>query len=287
MATSGVMADFGRMPASRKVLVFVVIGALLGLLYFRFVYRSLKADVTAAEAKLKVSASANATLEADIPRFAQLRAKKEILDATIVEHQKALPTEAEVPAFFETVERKITEAGVEVVKWNKKIEEPIEAFVKVPLDVELTGTFLQLKRFFASLVEKKKPKNVVPGQGNGVEERERVVSIENLVLSQPTVRNREIFMTAKFTAVTFRQEDKAPAAPGAPGSVPENSPPPGSSPDGPAPSAPPPLPSSGGLLGAPAAAKARVEDALQKSEQRVKDGTTDPGAGSARLKGGL
>ena len=33
MAASGAMADFGRMPASRKVLVFVIIGLVAGLLY--------------------------------------------------------------------------------------------------------------------------------------------------------------------------------------------------------------------------------------------------------------
>ena len=41
MATSGAMADFARMPTSRKVLVFVVIGFLAGFLYFRLVFKSL------------------------------------------------------------------------------------------------------------------------------------------------------------------------------------------------------------------------------------------------------
>jgi hypothetical protein len=33
MAASAVMTDFGRMPAGRKVAVFVIIGLLLGGLY--------------------------------------------------------------------------------------------------------------------------------------------------------------------------------------------------------------------------------------------------------------
>ena len=113
MATSGAMADFARLPTNKKVVVFVAIGAVLGFVYYRFGYKSLKADVGKAKAAQVQAIQENAQLEGDIPKFNELRAKKETLDKLIVEHQKALPTEAEVPAFFETLERKITEAGVD------------------------------------------------------------------------------------------------------------------------------------------------------------------------------
>ncbi len=282
-ASSGAMADFARMPTSRKVLLFVVIGLLMGFLYYRLVYKGLKDSVEQAKQKHTQAVGQNATLEADIPKFNELRAKKEVLDALIIEHQKALPTEAEVPAFFETLERKITEAGVEVLKWSKKAEEPVESFVKVPLEVELTGTFLQIKRFFASLVEKKSK----GGDNKGVEERERIVSIEDLALTSPVIRNREIILTAKFTAVTFRQADAvAPAALGTPGAAAAPAPAPAGS--APAPALPssgtaPPLPSAG----TPAGAKARTEDALDKDAQRRDGAIEKAGAGSDRLKGGL
>jgi len=275
MAASGPMADFARMPTSRKVLVFVVVGALIGFLYYRFGYKSLVSSLDKARAQHTSYQATIKTLDADIPKFNELRALKETLDKKILEHQKALPTESEVPAFFETLERKITEAGVEVQKWSKKPELPVENSVKVPLDVELTGTFLQIKRFFASLAEKPEE----PGETNT--EHERIVSIENLALTQPTVRNREIVLTAKFTAVTYRQNVTAESGPGAPGA-----PVPGSGPATPAmPSTAPPLPSAA----TPAGAKARTEKALQEGEQRTKDGLdkANGGSGSDRLKGGL
>jgi type IV pilus assembly protein PilO len=280
MASSGAMADFARLPTSRKVLLFVVIALLGGFLYHRFVYKSLKEGVAKAKNQQQQAIQQNAQLEADIPRFNELRAKKEVLDRLIVEHQKALPTEAEVPAFFETLERKITEAGVEVLKWNKKNEEPVEVFVKVPLDVELTGNFMQIKRFFASLVEKKQKGADAKG---GVEERERIVSIENLALTSPIIRNREIVLTARFTAVTFRQADRPPPVPGAPNpSLPTPVQGGGPAPAMPSTNTAPPLPSSG----TPGGAKARVEDSLDKIDQKTKDATKED-SGSARLKGGL
>jgi type IV pilus assembly protein PilO len=225
---STIAADFGRMSGSRKVLVFVVAGALLGLLYWRFVYTPLELEVAEARGAYENTQRTHATGVANLKRYEELRPEMDKLRAQLARNQAALPTEAEVPAFFETLERKVKESGVEIAKWTKRAEEPIESFVKVPVEIEITGTFMQLKRFFASLVQK----NVSP---NDSEERERIVSIESLVISQPLVRNREIVLAAKFTAVTFRQEEKrAPTKPGAP-------PPP--------PPAPPPLRPGAGAQG--------------------------------------
>ena len=280
MATSGAMADFARMPTSRKVLLFAVVGLLIGFLYYRLAYKSAVEARDKAKANHTTAVGQNRTLDVDVPKYEQLRANKTCLDGDIIELQKALPTEAEVPAFFETLERKITEAGVDVLKWNKKPEDAVEQFVKVPLEVELTGTFLQIKRFFASVVEKKQPPKV-PGTDQK-QERERIVSIEDLSLTSPTVRNREIILTAKFTAVTFRQADATtPAVPGTPGT---NAPTPANG--TPAPAMPsstaPPLPSAG----TPQGAKLRTEDAIDKDAKR-RDNAMEKADGSARLKGGL
>jgi type IV pilus assembly protein PilO len=280
MATSGAMADFARMPTNKKLLLLGAILGVFGFFYYKFAYSSLSDDVTAAKKTLTASRQKNKAIDDKIPLLNTLRAEKQDLEDTINQLQKALPTEAEVPAFFETLERKITAAGLEM-KLKKGAEDPVESFVKVPLDVEITGTFMQIKRFFASLVEKKAKGVIVPGQDLDVVERERIVSIENLNLGQPTIRNREIVLTAKFNAVTFRQEDAKPD-PAAKGAMPSTVVPAGGT--SPGASAPPPLPSAS----SPAGAKARVDDSMKKDEQRVKDGTADPGsAGSARLKGGL
>jgi type IV pilus assembly protein PilO len=275
MATSGVLADFARMPTGRKVMVFAVIGILLGLIYFRFVLKPLREDLEGAEGQANAKKTEMDTLEKDVPAYKEKQRSYAALKQKIDENQKALPTEAEVPAFFETLEHKVAEAGVEITSWKKRNEEPIENFVKVPVEIELVGTFMEIKRFFASLVQKQ-----------GAKADERIVSIENLVLGNPQIKNKEIVLQAKFLAVTYRQEDKplAPAAgtPGAPGTAPA----PGSrtapTPRQAAPSGSAPLPSPS----TPAGAKANVEDSLKKSEERVDKVTPRAGNGSS-LKGGI
>lgn len=281
MASSGVMADFGRLPAQRKAAVFGVIGLLLGLLYWQFVWKPLKTNLAAAESENKTKNALNQKLAADIPKFEALKTKMKELTQVITENQKALPTEAEVPAFFETLERKVTESGVEIKRWKKLKEEPVEAFYRVPVEIEITGTFMQIKRFFASLVQK----GIAPmvNAGGQVEERDRIVSIDNLNLTSPTVKNREIHLNAKFVAVTFRQDDPAATAPEAAPKGGKATPPPAAAPAGKA----PPLPSAG----TPAGAKARVEDSLDKGDGVNRNATgvdeAKTPADSQRLKGGI
>ena len=275
-ASSGPLAEFGRMPAQKKALVFVVIGLLGGLIYWQFAWKGLNADLDAAEADNQAKAQLNKKLADDIPKYEELKARMKELTQIITENQKALPTEAEVPAFFETLERKVRESGVEIVKWRKLAETPVETFMRVPVEIEVAGTFMQIKRFFASLIQR----GVLSSTDNVVEERERVISIENLSLIQPVVRNREIILTAKFVAVTFRQEDKAeiPAGKaGAAGTAPQ--------PGGPA---TPPMPGAG----TPAGAKARVENAIDKGDKVDRNATgvdeaKTPDGSAAKLKGGM
>lgn len=272
MAAAGAMAEFGRMPTNRKVLVFVVAGAFLGGLYYRFVYSPLNDEVTEAKEAFENSSRTHATAVANLKKYDELRPEMDKLLAQLARNQAALPTEAEVPAFFETLERKVKESGVEITKWQKRTEEPIESFVKVPVEIEITGTFMQIKRFFASLVQR----NVSAAE---TEERERIVSIESLVISQPLVRNREIFLNAKFVAVTFRQDEKG--APGKPGGAPGARPAP--APLKPREAAPPPAPAGAGSA-APGSIRSRAEESLQEGGESR---TLLDGSGSARLKKGM
>ena len=73
MAASGAMADFARMPTNRKVLVFVLIGLVLGLLYWRFLFKNLEEKVKRTEGEHASLVQLNKQLEADIPRYAVLR----------------------------------------------------------------------------------------------------------------------------------------------------------------------------------------------------------------------
>jgi type IV pilus assembly protein PilO len=254
---SAALQDFARRPTGYKAAVFGGVLAALGGLYFQFGYKPMSTEITEARNNAATMAKKKTQLEADEVAFREMQTKMVALKRLIDENQKALPTGAELPAFFDTLNRKVNEAGVEIRKWEYKSDLPVDAFVKVPVEIELTGTFFQLKRFFASLVQRGVSANGSADQ----EERERIVTIENLQLTNPTVRNREVVLTAKFTASTFRQDDDGGAADGAP--------------------------AKGGASGS---AKSKVEDATRKQDERNRKGLDEDGAGAKgadRMKGGI
>lgn len=272
-----VMADFAKLPRRQKVMLFAVIAIALGLLYNQFVLKKLKANLSEAEGEHDAKVADNSRLERDIPEYQKLQARMQTLQRMIDENQKALPTEAELPAFFDMLNRKVLESGVEVVRSSQGKEIPVESFLKVPIDYEIQGTYVQIKKFFASLLPHKKRPGEAPADGQEeVDEKERIVSIENLSLSNPQVRNREIHLTAKFTASTYRQEEAGDQGTG---------PRPGAKPAAPPPTAPKVNPSAAGAS-TPSGAKAKTDDAMDKNQQR-NNGASSVDTGSARMKGGL
>jgi Tfp pilus assembly protein PilO len=253
-----VLADFARLPPRRKVMTFVVIGGMLGLLYWQFGYKSLGRDLDEARSQHRTRLDQNAAAERDIPKFEALKTRMSKLKHLLDEQEKALPTQAELPAFYGMLDRKVKESGVVVKTSQREKEEKIETFVRVPVTFDITGTFLQIKKFFASLVSKESAPADQKADIDNPQEHERIVSIENLVLNDPQVVNHELVMHAHFTALTYREEAPPPA------------------PDSKAP------PSSGGAkpmppADTPAGAKARTDDAMDKDAKR---------SGSDKLKEG-
>jgi type IV pilus assembly protein PilO len=271
----GALAEFGKRPLGQKVGIFAGIAALLLLLYFQFMLRPL-------QKKLKAQAAMNTQLQQEgedlddkIANINELLKKRAQLDKQLEEDRSALPTEAELPSFFDTLNRKVGDAGVEVKRWEYKREEPVEDFYRVPVEIELTGTFQQLKRFFASLLPH--------DDGAGADlpsEKERIITIENLTLSDPTPKNGEIVLTAKFTASTFRQDEakKTPAAPGAAAAPAKPATPP----------TPPPAGAGSGSGSGGKGLTGQVKDEVHTDMQMSKDraGSAHPD-GNAKLKGGM
>ena len=199
------------MPTQRKVLVFVVIGALLGGLYCQFVFKALKRDLDEAEASTTSKVGAEQEARRATSRSSRSSRRGWTSSSAIIdENQKALPTEAELPAFFETLEPQgASSPASRSTRGSRLPEEPVETFVKVPVEIEITGTFMQIKKFFASLrAEEGAGRRAGRRAATDVEERERIVSIENLALTEPGRAQPRDRLTAKFTASTYRQEEQ-------------------------------------------------------------------------------
>ncbi len=266
---AGALDEFGRKSTGYKVGVFVAVAVVLGGLYFQFLYKKAKAKLNEARNDNAAALTTADKLAKDKKDYDELLKEQDKYTRIITENQKALPTEAELPAFFDTLGRKVSEAGVQVKRWDYLKEVPTDNFIKVPLDIEVTGTFYQIKKFFASLIQRDPVPVTLPDGSTQVEDRERIVTIENLQLIDAKGRNNELVLTARFTASTFRQEQAAPDDTTKPGTGTGTTPATPAKPGGTGSAAPPSM--------SPAGVKASVGSAMEKDATRSDD----------KLKGGV
>jgi len=239
MASAGALADFAKRPPQFKAAVFAAVAVVLGLLYYQFVFASMRRDIKAAEGSKVSLISSQKKIKEEIVEYTQLMEQKTKLDAIIKENSDALPTAAQLPGFFDLLNLQAKAAQVQVRRWVYEKEIAVEDVYKVPVEIQLAGTYFQIEHFFyllhkVSQKEKTGDAPTTPGTGAGsgsgsasaasaatadklkIEERGRILTIENLVIEDPEMTKDGLVLTATFRASTFRKElqvdDEDPAA---------------------------------------------------------------------------
>ena len=106
---------------------------------------------------------------------------------------KALPKKAEIPTFLSNLQEQAELAGLEIVSLTIEGENPMELYVRIPVRIEIRGTYHSVTKFFKNLSE-------LP----------RIVNVETLSLTvekaEPGSSPR---LRARFVAATFRYRDQA------------------------------------------------------------------------------
>lgn len=112
---------------------------------------------------------------------------------------RALPKRAEIPTFLANVQEQAELAGLDVLSVDIGQETPLDLYIKIPVKMEVRGTYHQISRFFRN-----------------VGELSRIVNIENLSLApdhdKPAAgepaETTPPKLRAKFVAATFRFNEK-------------------------------------------------------------------------------
>jgi type IV pilus assembly protein PilO len=164
----------------------------LGLLYWQFFYSAVADDLQQQRGRNAQLQQTNADLKKQKETWEELALQKDRLDEQSKKNRVSLPASAELPAFFGHMQKQMAASGVQLKSWKREKEVPIESYVRVPVKIELTGTFYQLNNYFYLLYQ-----------------TDRIVTVENLSISTPRRNGSEMILSAAFTASTFRQADGA------------------------------------------------------------------------------
>lgn len=232
------MAESGLRSPRAQLAVAVLAVVALAVLYWQFLYSSLSEDEQRHTAAYKKLEKENKELsEEERIQNDMLKCKPE-LDALNRENELMLPALAEPVAFLKNLSGMAATAGLEQGPTRMLVEAEVAAppqtaddkrpadakqgkpgdsapcweklpvltasaadkatFVRVPFVIEVRGTFHQLMRYFWMLHEHGKAG--------------RIITVEDLSLTNPESGTDGIVMSAKFTAVGFRESDSAAAA---------------------------------------------------------------------------
>ncbi|MEM9490110.1 MAG: type 4a pilus biogenesis protein PilO [Myxococcota bacterium] len=206
MAQENVLNQLAKLPPAQKVGLLVGGFLVVGALYYVLFYSSMEDELSNLESSRKSLVDKISNIDKQMAGKKHLAADFGDTQAKLDKCLKSLPTSAQLPSFFEQLQRKAADAGVNIRSWVRSKEVKVDLFIRVPVTVEVSGTFQDIMQYFYLLGPD------VPQGGSSqssVIDRcgDRVVSIENLSLDKPQLSNGQVLLNAKFVASTFRREE--------------------------------------------------------------------------------
>lgn len=206
MAANDFLDNLARLSSGRKAMLLFLPMLLAGALYWQGCYVSADERLSSFESQRGSLLDEQTRLDEDLAMKKLLQQRREELQQSILANQRALPTAAELPAFFDFLQRRAGEAGISIRKWEQMPSEKVDIYVRVPVKIEVTGSFLGLAKYFYLLG----PVGTESGRERAGGTRgagERIVSVENLYLGDAKVDDGEVKLMARFVAATFYLDD--------------------------------------------------------------------------------
>src|SRR5580698_5397495 len=132
------------------------------------------------------------------------RAELALREQRARELNKVLPPEAQEDAFLSSVQQASNAAGIDLKGYTPLDEVTKDFYAKVPMRLEVTGKFHQIAKFAYELGK-----------------MDRIINVENIELTSPTVQGDEIVLKARclataFHAVAPKEAPRGPAVPAKP-----------------------------------------------------------------------
>lgn len=189
----------------------VAVVAVLALYYFVF-YEPLSEERNGEENRKTTLQQEFRTAEGNLRRYNTDVAELARARQRAQQLQTVLPNDPDIPGFMRAVNA-LSEASGLQLSLIQPVEERVEQYyARIPVQLEVRGSYLSLARFFHS-----------------VSQLPRVINMENIKLTDPREDpvSHEIRLRATVLATTFRGIQRAPGAPGARPGAPGAAPAPG------------------------------------------------------------
>jgi type IV pilus assembly protein PilO len=182
-----IFAQLAKISLGKKVAILAVIMVLGGVVYWFTLYSSvsdelvgLQSAYTAIQSSKQSALKAKASYDRDRRRLDELK-------ANFSQQLKELPSDTQMSSFLDNLNTQAELVGLTLQSVKPQSEQATENYVRIPVKLELNGTFHQLAKFFYLV-------------GN----LDRIINIENITLKSGKANDTGVVMAADVMATTFR-----------------------------------------------------------------------------------
>lgn len=181
-------SQFAALPVGAKISMLVALLVLLSVAYYASFHLGLQEDI---EAAARANVAKRQELEAAEQmqkRFFELReelASREPIDR---QNLRVLPEDPEIPAFLADLNRISDLSGLRMSAVTPQPHQAEEFYVRVPVQLSLTGKYHQLAKFF-----------------HNISRLERAINMEDIQLRDPKTTAEDILLSVEVRATTFRR----------------------------------------------------------------------------------
>jgi type IV pilus assembly protein PilO len=181
-----------RLKTPVKIAATAGVIALIAVVYYMLFYMDLQDAIKGGEVQQRSLIAEKENYEKRKKEYLAYRTELTQLQQEQRELLKALPKRAEIPTFLSSIQEQAELAGLEVLNLAIEAESPAELYVRIPVRIEIRGTYHTITKFFKNVAD-------LP----------RIVNVENLALSlEKADEAASPRLRAKFYAVTFRYNDQ-------------------------------------------------------------------------------
>ncbi len=183
-----------KLPLPAKIGIGAAFSAVVMFVYWFIFYSDVASKIVGAQQQKKGLRDQLAQQQQAQATYFADRGELALREQRARELNKVLPADAEEDAFLSSVQQASNVAGIDLKGYAPVAEVPLAFYSKIPMKIDLTGKFHQIAKFAYELGKV-----------------DRVINVENIELSDPTLVGDEVVLKGKCLATAFHAV--APAAP--------------------------------------------------------------------------
>ena len=183
----GALETLTKTPLPKKIFFLALIMLLLGAAFWFTVYSSITEEFSTAKTKHDTLIRKLADAEERKRTYDQDRQRRDEMQKVSTKQFQALPPETEMSSFLASLNAQADVVGLEILSVKPLQEEAAEYYARIPVQLELQGSFHQLAKFFFLIGS-----------------LDRIINIENINLRVDTLDQSGTLLRAGVLATTFR-----------------------------------------------------------------------------------